>query len=361
MKFLDLAWQRQTLEPAMSEAIDAALERGDFINGAASRAFEAAFAEYIGVDHCVGVGNGTDSLELILEAAGIGIGDEVIVPAMTFAATSEAVLRVGATPVLVDITSDGVLDIELAAQARTSFTRAVIVVHLWGLTVDVDALRATIGDDLLIIEDAAQAHGASVRGIRAGALGHAASFSFYPGKNLGAYGDAGAVVTDDHVLAERVRRLANHGRLDKFDHEIAGRNSRLDSIQGAVLGVKLPHLDSWVARRQQIAEAYLTALAGLPWLTLPSTRVDGAHAWHQFVIRVNDRDAFCAHLSSLGVPTGVHYPVCLPQLGFHADADQTRFPEAMSAAATVVSLPVGEHLTDTDVAQVVDAVKGYEP
>jgi dTDP-4-amino-4,6-dideoxygalactose transaminase len=280
---------------------------------------------------------------------------------MTFAATSEAVLRVGATPVLVDITPDGVLDIDLAAQARTSATRAVIPVHLWGLTVDVDALRAAVGDDLLIIEDAAQAHGASLRGLRAGALGHAASFSFYPGKNLGAYGDAGAVVTDDAALAERIRRLANHGRLDKFDHEIAGRNSRMDSIQGAVLGVKLPHLDSWVERRQQIAEAYLTGLADLPWLTLPATRRDGRHAWHQFVVRVDDRDAFRAHLTAQGVPTGVHYPVCLPQLGFHADADPTRFPEAMSAAATVVSLPVGEHLTDAEVAQVVAAVNRYVP
>ena len=251
------------------------------------------------------------------------------------------------------------LDIDLATQARTSATRAVIAVHLWGLTVDVDALRAAIGDDLLIIEDAAQAHGASLRGIRAGALGHAASFSFYPGKNLGAYGDAGAVVTDDHVLAERIRRLANHGRLDKFDHEIAGRNSRLDSIQGAVLGVKLPHLDDWVARRQQIAQAYLADLADLPWLTLPATRVDGTHAWHQFVVRVDDRDAFCAHLSSLGVPTGVHYPVCLPQLGFHADIDPAHYPEAMAAAATVVSLPVGEHLTDDEVARVVDAVRSF--
>ena len=359
MKFLDLESQRRTLEPLMSEAIGTALERGDFINGAASREFESAFADYLGVSHCVGVGNGTDALELILEGSGIGQGDEVIVPAMTFAATSEAVLRVGATPVLVDITPDGVLDIELTAQARTSATRAVIPVHLWGLTVDVESLRVAVGNDLLVIEDAAQAHGASLRGIRAGALGDAASFSFYPGKNLGAYGDAGAVVTGDPALAERIRRLANHGRLDKFDHEIAGRNSRLDSIQGAVLGVKLPHLDAWVARRQQIAEVYLISLADLPWLTLPAVSPDGRHGWHQFVVRVNDRDAFCAHLASRGVPTGVHYPVCLPQLGFHTDADQARYPEAMSAAATVVSLPVGEHLTDDEVVQVIDAVTDY--
>ena len=361
MKFLDLASQRRTLEPLISEAMEAALERGDFINGAATQAFEVAFAEYVGVSHCVGVGNGTDALELILEGSGIGHGDEVIVPAMTFAATSEAVLRVGAIPVLVDITPDGVLDIDLAAQARTPATRAVIPVHLWGLTVDVEALRGAVGDDLLIVEDSAQAHGANLRGAQAGAMGDAASFSFYPGKNLGAYGDAGAVVTGDAVLAERVRRLANHGRLDKFDHEIAGRNSRMDSIQGAVLGVKLPHLDFWVARRQQIAEAYLTALADIEWLTLPATRSDGRHAWHQFVIRVDDRDAFSAHLSSGGVPTGVHYPVCLPQMGFHADVDRSRYPEAMSAAATVVSLPVGEHLTDEEVAMVIETVSSYAP
>ena len=359
MKPLDLEWQRATLEPAMTQAIAGALANGDFINGEASRAFERAFAEYVGVAHCVGVGNGTDALELILEAAGIGPGDEVIVPAMTFAATSEAVLRVGATPVLVDVTPDGVLDIAAAARARTPATRAVIPVHLWGLPVDVQELRAAMGEDLLVVEDAAQAHGASLRGVRAGAMGVAASFSFYPGKNLGAYGDAGAVVTDDGALAERVRRLANHGRLDKFDHDLAGRNSRLDSVQGAVLGVKLPHLDAWVDRRQRIAEVYLAGLADLPWLTLPATRRDGRHAWHQFVVRVDDREAFRAHLSARGVPTGVHYPVCLPQLGFHRDVEPSLFPEAMSAAATVVSLPVGEHLTDAEVAQVVTAVRSF--
>lgn len=365
MKSLDLQWQRAQLEPQLSEAIGIALDRGDFINGAATQAFERAFAEYVGTAHCIGCGNGTDSLELILEALEIGPGDEVIVPAMTFVATSEAVLRVGATAILVDVDRAVVIDLDAVIAALTGRTRAVIAVHLYGFPVDVQELRSRLDAmgraDVVIIEDAAQAHGASRRGQRAGSLGIAASFSFYPGKNLGAFGDAGAVTTDDAALAERVRRLANHGRLAKFDHEIAGRNSRMDSIQGAVLGVKLTRLDAWLFRRREIASRYLVALADLDWLELPAVPGDGEHAWHQFAVLVPDRERLVDYLKDVDVPTGVHYPQTLAEMPFHAQWTAQEFPRALEVATRELSLPIGEHLTDAEVEQVILAVSEYRP
>lgn len=362
MKFLDLQWQQGSLQPELGEAMAEVLASCDFINGAATREFEAAYAAYVGSAHCVGVGNGTDSLEIILEAAGIGPGDEVIVPAMTFAATSEAVLRVGAAPVLVDVGADLVIDPSLALAGMTECTRAMIPVHLYGFPVDVESLASMAGPDVLMIEDAAQAHGATIRGRMVGSLGHAASFSFYPGKTLGAFGDAGAITTSDAALAELGRRIANHGRLGKFDHELAGRNSRMDSLQGAVLRVKLAHLDSWVTRRRVIADRYLEAWDGLDWLTLPAIPAGGQHGWHLFVLRVADRERFRAHLQAAGVPTGIHYPESLPELAFHRGAvDPAAYPVAIDAAARVVSVPIGEHLTDDEVALVIDTVLSYAP
>ena len=363
MKFLDLQWQQGSLQPALGEAMARVLASCDFINGAATREFEAAYATYVGATHCVGVGNGTDSLEIILEAAGIGAGDEVIVPAMTFAATSEAVLRVGATPIIADVGNDLVLDDDEVRARLTERTRAIIPVHLYGFPVDVEGLASAIGrPGVLIVEDAAQAHGATLRGRMVGSLGHAASFSFYPGKTLGAFGDAGAITTSDAALAEKARRIANHGRLGKFDHELAGRNSRMDSLQGAVLRVKLAHLDSWVTRRREIADRYLAAWGGLDWLTLPAVPAGGEHGWHLFVLRVGDRERFRGHLHEAGVPTGIHYPESLPELAFHrGTVDESSYPVAVDAAARVVSVPIGEHLTDEEVAVVIETVLSYAP
>ncbi|MDA1189623.1 MAG: DegT/DnrJ/EryC1/StrS family aminotransferase [Chloroflexi bacterium] len=364
MKSLDLQWQRAQLEPELSTAMEAVLGRGDFINGLETRQFESAFAGYTGTKSCIACGNGTDSLELILEALGIGNGDEVIVPAMTFAATSEAVLRVGAIPVLVDVDRAVVLDLQAAVLALTPRTRAVIAVHLYGYPVDVELLRQLLEaagrSDVVIIEDAAQGHGASRRGRMVGSLGLAASFSFYPGKNLGAFGDAGAVTTSDEVMSEKIRRLANHGRLGKFDHEIAGRNSRMDTLQAAVLLVKLARLDAWVARRREIAASYRAAWSGYGWLELPEVPLDGLHAWHQFAVLVPDRDALAAHLHDAGIPTGVHYPQSLPQLPFHSSWPLADFPRAVSVAAHELSLPIGEHLSDDEVSRVIDAVGSFQ-
>ena len=365
MKFLDLQWQIQQVEPAISGALAECMQRGDFINGSPVRDFELAFANYIDGGECVACANGTDALELILEGLGVGAGDEVVIPAMTFVATSEAVFRVGAMPVLVDVDEAAVLDFDQVLATLTSRTRAVVAVHLYGFPVDVERLRQLLRSagrpDIVIIEDAAQGHGASRRGRMVGSLGEAASFSFYPGKNLGAFGDAGAVTTSDPHLAERVRRLANHGRLEKFDHEIVGRNSRMDSVQGAVLNVKLKHLDRWLARRRQIAQAYLEGLVDLSWVGLPPVPEDGLHGWHQFAIEVPERAAVRRHLADADIPTGIHYPQCLPEFSFHANSPLSNFPRAVTLARNELSLPIGEHLTDSDIERVIGTLHAFNP
>lgn len=363
MRFLDLQAQRDSLEPQLSQAMDQVMRDGDFINGRATRDFESAFADYVGAGYCVGCANGTDALELILESIPLHEGDEVIVPAMTFVATSEAVIRSGGKPILVDVDRSVTLDFEMALAAVTDRTRAIIVVHLYGYPVDIPLLHeklAAMGrQDVLVIEDAAQAHGAQIRSSRVGSLGHAAAFSFYPGKTLGAFGDAGGVTTSNQALAEHIRRVANHGRLGKFDHAVLGRNSRLDSIQAAVLKVKLGHLDEWLKRRRDIATRYLCDLGPYDWLELPAVPQDGQHGWHQFAVLVPERQPFIDHLEESGVPTGIHYPVSLPQLPIHDDSDSAQFPRAMQVANHEVSLPIGEHLTDTEVEKVIAAVSTF--
>lgn len=365
MKFLDLAWQRSQIEPELSRALDEVMQVGSYVNGPAVEAFESAFAKYIKTKYCVACANGTDALELILEGLGIGSGDDVLVPAMTFVATSEAVFRTGAKPVLVDVDSAAVLDLEQVVASLTARTRAVIPVHLYGYPVDIEGLRQRLDgagrDDVFIVEDAAQGHGASRRGCSVGSLGDAASFSFYPGKNLGAFGDAGAVTTSDPLLAEHLRRISNHGRLEKFDHEIVGRNSRMDSIQAAVLSVKLKYLDQWVARRREIADRYLHELSGLRWLRLPAVPEDGLHGWHQFAIEVLDRETMRQYLDLQEIPTGIHYPKSLADFSFHDDSPVSDYPRAMALAKHELSLPIGEHLTDDEVEYIIRALKAYIP
>ena len=365
MKFLDLGWQRDQLEPELSAAISEVISHGNFVNGDDVQHFERNFSSYVGTSECVSCANGTDALELIFEALGIGRDSEVIVPAMTFAATSEAVWRAGAKPVLVDVDESATLDLQLVLEALTSKTRAVVAVHLYGFPVDVPLLAKMLADvgreDIDIIEDSAQAHGSRRRSQMAGGMGKAAAFSFYPGKNLGAFSDAGAVTPSDPNLAEKVRRLSNHGRLEKFDHEIVGRNSRMDSIQAAILSIKLTHLEKWLSRRREIASFYLEALGDVSWINLPAVPNDGLHGWHQFAVEVPDRPAVRKHLGNAGIPTGVHYPKCLPDLPFHADSPPSNFPRAVRLAKHELSLPVGEHLTDSDVERVVSALQAFNP
>lgn len=352
VSFLDLGALHAPLALEMEEAWQRVAASSRYILGPEVEAFEAEFAAYCGSRHCIGTGNGLDALTLTLMAAGIGPGDEVIVPGQTFIATWLAVSHAGATPVPVDIDAATCnIDAERIGAAVTSRTRAIVPVHLYGRPAEmaaIDAIAARHG--LFVLEDAAQAHGARYGGKRAGSLGHAAAFSFYPVKNLGALGDGGAVTTDDDQLAERLRRLRNYGSSRKYHHEEAGFNSRLDELQAALLRVKLPHLDRWNARRGEIANRYSKALAGLP-LGLPP--VDGQECqpvWHQFVVACRDRDRLQGRLDQCGVPTLVHYPVPPHrQPVYAARFADLRLPRSEAQAASCLSLPIHPVMPDEHV------------
>jgi dTDP-3-amino-3,4,6-trideoxy-alpha-D-glucose transaminase len=351
--FLDLRAINAELEDELEQAVTRVMQSGQYILGPELAAFEAAWASYTGARHCVGVGCGLDAVALALDAAGIGPGDEVIVPAHTYIATWLAVTRTGAEPVGADVNPDtGLLDPAAAAAAVTARTRAIVPVHLYGQTADMDAL-VELADrhDLVVIDDAAQAHGASHRGRPVGALGTATAWSFYPGKNLGALGDGGAVTTDDDALAERLRMLRNYGSPEKYVHAIVGTNSRLDELQAAILTVKLDHLDAGNARRVALAQRYRERLGALALDVVPW----GTHVWHLFVIRHPHRDALRSHLDEHGIRTLVHYPTPPHRQGAYAGHPGS-FPAAESLAGDILSLPMGPHLRPADVERVTSAV-----
>jgi dTDP-4-amino-4,6-dideoxygalactose transaminase len=362
--FLDLKAPYLELQRELDGAYRRVMGSGWYILGAEVEAFERDFAAYCGASHCIGVGDGLDALVLILRGYGLGPGDEVIVPANTYIASWLAVSDVGATPVPVEPdTRTFNIDTGRIAAAITSRTRALMPVHLYGQPAEMDAIRALARDHgLKIVEDAAQAHGATFNGKRAGSLGDAAGFSFYPGKNLGALGDGGAVVTSDDELADRVRLLRNYGSRKKYYNEVKGFNSRLDSIQAAFLRVKLQHLEQWNKRRREIAAHYLRELA-TPELTLPAVAPGTDPVWHVFVVRHPERDALQTHLANAGIGTLIHYPVpphlarAYRELGFQ----QGDFPITESLANTVLSLPIGPHLPDKSWKAVVDATRAFKP
>lgn len=340
------------------------MEQGQFIGGPEVAAFEDEFAEYCETAHCVGVSSGTTALTLILKAMGIGAGDEVIVPAFTFAATAEAPLLVGARPVFVDVRHDTLsLDPEKLAAAIGPCTRAVIPVHLHGQPADMGPiLEVTRLLGLRVIEDAAQAHGALYRGRRTGGLADAAVFSFFPGKNLGAFGDAGAVVTGDGTLAERVRMLRNHGRTDKHVHRIVGENGRLDAIQAAVLRIKMRRLDERNAARRRIASLYLERLADVDGgLTLPTVVEDRQSAWNQFVVRHPKRDALMAVLQEKDIACGLHYPVPLHHHEAFRSTGRKAGPlrQSETAAKRVLSLPLFPEMTEAQVDCVAETITTF--
>jgi dTDP-4-amino-4,6-dideoxygalactose transaminase len=346
--FLDLAAAHAELAADLAAAFERVRTTNRLILGPETEAFEAEFAAYCGARHCVGVGNGLEALQLILLAYGIGPGDEVLVPANTFIATWLAVTHVGATPVPVEPEAASYnLDPERIAAAVTPRTRAVVAVHLYGHPADMDAIVTVARrHGLRVIEDAAQAHGARYRGRRAGTLGDAAGFSFYPVKNLGALGDGGAVTTDDDACADRLRMLRNYGSHAKYHHELAGMNSRLDELQAALLRVKLRCLDAWNARRRERAAFYADALAGCG-LGLPP-HADGCEpVWHLFVVRSPARDALQAHLRNAGVETLIHYPVPPHRQPAYAGLQlgEGTLPISERLHREVLSLPMGPHLT----------------
>jgi dTDP-4-amino-4,6-dideoxygalactose transaminase len=361
--FLDLKAPYAELRAELDEAYQRVMQSGWFIMGKELEAFEIEFAEYCGTKHCVGVGNGLEALHLVLRAWDIGEGDEVIVPSNTYIATWLAVSYCGATPVPVEPDRATFnIDPDRVAEKITSRTRAILPVHLYGRPADMAPIMALAeARGLHVLEDAAQAHGARYRGRRAGALAHAAGFSFYPGKNLGAQGDGGAVTTDDEKLAARIRLLRNYGSRVKYYNEERGFNSRLDEMQAAFLRVKLRHLDVWNARRAKIAATYTDALAGAAHLTVPNMSQECDSSWHLYVIRSSTRDELQSHLAAQGIGTLIHYPVPPHLSGAYADAGLARdaFQIGAQLANEVLSLPMGPHLRVDDARTVAAEVASF--
>jgi dTDP-4-amino-4,6-dideoxygalactose transaminase len=360
--FLDLARLHADLREDLDLAWKAVLTHGRFIGGPEVAAFESAFAEYCDAGHCVGVANGTDALELILAGLGIGAGDEVIVPTNTFVATAEAVCAVGARPRFVDVLPDTLLIDPAAVEAAiTPRTAAIMAVHLFGQMTDVDALnRVAARHSIAIIEDAAQAHGARYGGRRAGSCGVAAGFSFYPGKNLGALGDGGAVVSDDAELIARIRRLADHGRssTDRYAHDVSGRNSRLDTLQAAALQVKLPGLDRVNRSRVLLVERYRRDLPS--WCAPVAIDPAAEPVYHLAVVQVPDRAAVTRALDAAGIGWGLHYPVpCHLQPAF-ADFADGSLPVAEAAADRILSLPLSPTMQPDQVDRVCEVLANVE-
>lgn len=358
--FLDLRAAHAEIADECAAAYRRVTTSGRYLLGPELAGFEAEFAAYCGVRHAVGVGSGLDALTLLLRALDVGPGDEVIVPAHTFIATWLAVSALGARPVPVEPDQRSAnLDPDLVAAAVTPRTRVIVAVHLYGQPAEMDALgEVARRHGLALVEDAAQAHGARYRGRRAGALSLAAAFSFYPGKNLGAFGDGGAVVTDDPDLAERVRLLRNYGSPTKYEHRIRGTNSRLDEIQAALLRVKLRRLDRWNAHRQTLARHYLAGLANVDDVVSPCPPEHVDPVWHLFVIRHPRRDELKTRLAAAGVETLIHYPVPVHLSDAYADHGWRRgdLPGAESFADQVLSLPIGPHLSVDAADEVLRAV-----
>jgi dTDP-4-amino-4,6-dideoxygalactose transaminase len=362
--FLDLKTQYLKIREEIEDAVSRVFAESAFVGGSGNpfvKSFEEEFANYVEADHCIGVANGTDALEIALEALDLPSGSEILVPGNSFIASAEAVTRTGNKVVFVNWRDDDyTIDLEDAARRITPKTRAVIVVHLYGHPANMDAVIALAKENSLkVVEDCAQAHGAEYKGRRVGALGNMGAFSFYPGKNLGAYGDAGAVVTGDESLARRCRMIANHGRLVKYDHEFEGRNSRLDGLQAAVLSVKLKHLQEWTTHRRWVAEIYNDSLKN-SGLVLPFVQLWAKPVWHLYVVRANLRDDLRSFLNEQGIQTGIHYPKALPHLQAYSYLGQQNEPTfANRTCNKLLSLPMGDHLTESQIEFVVNALNKW--
>jgi dTDP-4-amino-4,6-dideoxygalactose transaminase len=364
--FVDLRRQYAAIKTEIDAAIADVIENSAFIGKPHTEAFETAFARYCGVKHCIGVGNGTDAIFLALRALGIGAGDEVITAANSFIATAEAITMAGANVVFADVDPDTYLiDPEDVAAKITPRTKAIIPVHLFGHPADMDPICDLASrHGLKVVEDAAQAHGALYRGRAVGSIGDVACFSFYPGKNLGAYGDAGAIVTNDDDIATSARMSANHGRTEKYSHEFEGVNSRLDGLQAAILNVKLKHLPHWTDRRREIAGQYTQHLKDTHLVT-PSEKEDVKAVYHLYVVRTNhdSRDALMKHLREQGISSGIHYPIPLPSLRAYAylNHSEADFPHAARLAREILSLPIYPELDADDVRHVCDQILAFDP
>jgi dTDP-4-amino-4,6-dideoxygalactose transaminase len=361
--FADLAIQYKELKPEIDQAISEVLEAGNFIGGKPVKDFEQNFASLCRIKNCVAIGNGTDGLFLSLKALGIGPGDEVITPAWSWISTSEVITLTGAQPVFAEVDLDYFTVTEKNIKDKiTSRTKAVIVVHLYGQVAEVRKIKALCGhSNLFLIEDCSQAHLSSEYGLIAGSTGDCGVFSLYPTKNLGAYGDAGCVITNNDVLAERIRRWASHGGLSKDDHLIEGFNSRMDTMQAAILNVKLKYLKEWNARRIENAQLYFDNLSGIKSIVLPESRKETVHTFHLFVIRVEKRNELKSFLEGQGVQTSIHYPKALP---FEPAYDYLShgindFPVSAQLQNTVLSLPVSPEISKEQIQYVCKMIKSF--
>lgn len=350
----------EEIKKELKDAVDNVIESNYFIQGKNLAAFEENYAKYCGVKYCIGVGNGLDGITLSLKAIGVEAGDEVIIPSHTFIATALAVSNIGATPVFVEPnTKDYTIDYTKIEEKITNRTKAIIVVHLYGQCADMDnIMQIAKKHNLKVVEDAAQAHGATYKGRKAGSLGDIAEFSFYPGKNLGAFGDGGCVVTNDKELADRVRKLSNYGSSKKYVHDLKGVNSRLDEMQAAILNVKLQYLDKWNKERERIANLYLNGIHN-PQIVSPEVSEYNKHVWHLFVIRVEDRDKFIKYMEEKEIKTLIHYPTAIHKQEAYSEYSNLDLPLAVEYAKTVVSLPMYYGLTDEEIQYVIDAINNY--
>lgn len=359
--FVNLRRQYLNLKLEIDAAILNVIDESSFIGGKHVKEFERKFGELYGVKHVISCANGTDSLYIILKMLGIGIGDEVITAANSWISSSETISQTGATPVFLDVHPEYFSMDEQSLTSRiTSSTKAVIAVHLHGqMSAIYDIKKICDENGLYLIEDCAQSHFSSYDGTYAGLFGIAASFSFYPGKNLGAYGDAGCMITNDDQLAEKLRMYANHGALRKHEHVIEGINSRMDGIQAAVLNAKLPYILEWTRRRIEIADLYTKFLSGLNHLIVPKRRVNTIHSFHLYVIRTKYRDELMQWLKSKGIEVAIHYPTALPNLKAYRylDSDPTYFPVATQLQSEILSLPIYPELTIEEIKYIVESIK----
>jgi len=361
--FVDLKSQYESIKPEIDVAIAAVIQQTAFIGGKFVDQFEKDFAAAYGVKHVLGCGNGTDSLYILMKMMGIGPGDEVITAANSWISSSETISQTGARPVFVDAHPEYYSLDETKLEAKiTGAAKAVIAVHLQGQMCDIEAIKKICDRrGLYLIEDCAQSHFSEFHGKRAGLSGHAGSFSFYPGKNLGAYGDAGCIITNDDALAEKCRMYSHHGALKKHQHQMEGINSRLDGIQAAILSAKLPHLTKWTEQRIQAAANYNKQLAGIPEITLPKQRPGTKHTWHLYVIRTSRRRELTEYLTARGIETSVHYPTALPNLPAYQylGYQPSDYPVSTRLQDEILSLPIFPELTEEMIAFVAASIRGF--
>ena len=356
VKFLDLKKQYNSIKDDIDKAIFEVIEDTAFVGGKYLQNFEENFGRYIGIKHVVGVGNGTDALEIALWSLNLPKNSKVLVPANTFIATSEAVSRVGLKVKFVDCNKYYQINTKALENSIDEDTSAIIAVHLYGHPANMEKIcKIAKKYNLKVIEDCAQAHGAKIKDKKVGTFGNIATFSFYPGKNLGAYGDGGAIVTDDDELSQKAREFSNHGRSSKYGHIFEGRNSRLDGIQANILNTKLKYLDNWLQKRNHVAKRYLKEITNSKIL-LPKIIEDVYHAWHLFVIQVNNRDSFMEFMRKNDIQTAIHYPIALPKLPAY---NQKCGFKACCEDSLLVSLPMGEHLEEGEISYIIDIVNKF--